>query len=375
MCSGRFGPSRRRSCSSEVITACPRVRAHSTTDASITSRVPAAPHRCPAARARWSSSGSTSTQRAPSRLTSGTCIGPMRQTWTTTSAGTAIDRRSCTTRRMTVATRRSFRLNAISAPLSRVRPFARVPAPASWRCPGCDLLPASPRRWLSRRSARASPPAFGDPREDSCSSPRMSPGRRPCLGPGPGVRCSFSIPAGGRIRSVLIASAAVTSPAADIIIVLGARVYSDGTLSPALHRRVARAADAWRGGMAPRILCTGGKRWGSHQEAIAMRAELLRHGVDDQAVVLELFAHSTAENALYCARTLRLLGLRRAALVTCPWHMPRAMRDFVRCGVEVIPLPSAAGPSSLPAAIWRTGSERLSAIVDRVRLRLRLGTA
>lgn len=167
----------------------------------------------------------------------------------------------------------------------------------------------------------------------------------------------------------------MTSPAADIVIVLGARVYPDGTLSPALQRRVARAADAWRDGVAPRILCTGGKRWGEHQEAIAMRAELLRQGVDDQAVVLELFAHSTAENALYCARTLRLLGLRRAALVTCPWHMPRAMRDFTRCGVDVIPLPSAPGPSSLSVAIWRTGSERLSAVVDRVRLRLRVGTA
>lgn len=160
----------------------------------------------------------------------------------------------------------------------------------------------------------------------------------------------------------------MTSPLADIVVVLGARVYPDGQLSPALARRVERGARAWREGVAPLVLCTGGKRWNGHGEAHRMREVLLRLGVDDRAIVLELFAMNTAENALYSARLMRMFGLRRAAIITCPWHMPRAVSDFARCGVDVEPMPTVPGPGGPVLRWWRRRSERVSSALDAAHL-------
>ena len=60
----------------------------STTAASITSRVPASPHGCPAARARRSSRGSTIAMGEPSRRARRAWRMPLRQTRPTTPAGT-----------------------------------------------------------------------------------------------------------------------------------------------------------------------------------------------------------------------------------------------------------------------------------------------
>ncbi len=160
----------------------------------------------------------------------------------------------------------------------------------------------------------------------------------------------------------------MTSPLADVIVVLGARVLPDGSPSAALQRRVARAAAAFCDGVAPALICAGGRRWNARAEAVHIREQLVRLGVDDRAVHVELFSMSTAENAYYTARLMRLLGFRSAAVVTCPWHTQRALQNFRLCGVVAHGLPASPGVSRPAADLLRVSKERLCALRDRVEL-------
>jgi uncharacterized SAM-binding protein YcdF (DUF218 family) len=127
---------------------------------------------------------------------------------------------------------------------------------------------------------------------------------------------------------------------ADAIVVLGCRIAPSGSPAPPAARRAATAATAFLGGAAPWIVVSGGRRWGSHIEARAMARAILGAGVPASAVIEELCSLSTRENAVFSAAVLRRLGARRAAIVTCPWHMARALASFRAAGVDAIPLPT-----------------------------------
>jgi vancomycin permeability regulator SanA len=74
-----------------------------------------------------------------------------------------------------------------------------------------------------------------------------------------------------------------------------------------------------------------------------LQRRLVDLGVPRAAIVEELLSLSTFENAIFSAATLRALvpGSRpTAAIVTCPWHMARALASFRAAGVEALPFPT-----------------------------------
>jgi uncharacterized SAM-binding protein YcdF (DUF218 family) len=155
----------------------------------------------------------------------------------------------------------------------------------------------------------------------------------------------------------------------DVIVVLGARILSDGRCGPAACRRVEAGARAFERGVAPVVIVTGGRRWDGHMEALSMGRLLSRLGVPEGAIVLEPFALSTSENAYFSVRLGRLRGWRRILVVTCPWHMRRAVQDFRLCGAEVIPMPAASGSGAIGRRGFRSIKERTSMWLDALRLR------
>jgi uncharacterized SAM-binding protein YcdF (DUF218 family) len=151
---------------------------------------------------------------------------------------------------------------------------------------------------------------------------------------------------------------------ADAIIVLGCRILPSGRPTAAAGRRIATAASAFQQGVAPIVVAAGGRRWGSLVEARVFAEELARAGVPEGAVVRELCSLTTHENAIFSAATLRRLGGSRAAVVTCPWHLPRAIADFRRAGVDAIPLPALPSESSRITAAQRWIHESVSRWLD-----------
>src|SRR5262249_32960802 len=118
-----------------------------------------------------------------------------------------------------------------------------------------------------------------------------------------------------------------TGGALDALVLLGCRV-APASRSGAAHRRALRAASAYAEGVAPLVVVSGGKRWHGVREADALRESLLRAGVPDSAIVVETRSLTTRQNARFVAELLRRRGLTRAGIVTCDWHLSRAIACF-----------------------------------------------
>ena len=145
---------------------------------------------------------------------------------------------------------------------------------------------------------------------------------------------------------------------------LGCRVNADGSLGPAALRRVRVGAKAFRELGALAVVASGGKRWGGTAEADAFRARLVGEGVPAERVIRELLSRSTVENAHYAGEILRAQGLTLVAIVTCDWHLPRALAAFEREGVRAIGVPAPAPALSRGRARIRSASERVKAWLD-----------
>ena len=157
---------------------------------------------------------------------------------------------------------------------------------------------------------------------------------------------------------------ALAGSAPQAIVVLGCRVRLDASerLSPgALARRVEMGALTYlqRGDARTVIVVSGGRRWGDDVEADAMARELARRGVPGPAIVRERCSLSTRENARFTAEILARRGANRAALVTCPWHMARAVALFSKVGLAVEPVAATGVLVPWPSRVWRWGVERV----------------
>jgi uncharacterized SAM-binding protein YcdF (DUF218 family) len=107
------------------------------------------------------------------------------------------------------------------------------------------------------------------------------------------------------------------------------------------------------------VVVSGGRRWGEAVEADAMACELVARGVPSRAIVRERCSLSTRENARFTAEVLARRGTRAATLVTCSWHLPRAVALFAGAGVEVEPVAADEGEEpSWPSRLWRSVCER-----------------
>jgi len=155
---------------------------------------------------------------------------------------------------------------------------------------------------------------------------------------------------------------------ADAIVVLGCRVEDDGELSHAAARRAQGALELFEVGRAPTIVTSGGKRWGGAVEALAFAEQLIAWGVPRAAVYPELSSLTTAENAAYSvALVSRLVGRRpRIEVVTCAWHLPRALESFRRFDADVDGLGVEPPPPTALVSWARVVREAVSRRLDRV---------
>lgn len=149
----------------------------------------------------------------------------------------------------------------------------------------------------------------------------------------------------------------------DALIVLGCRV-DGGELRHAARRRVERAAAAYEELGAELVVASGGKAWDGYRECEVFARGLIERGVPASRVVEERESLTTRGNALGTARLLRDRARARLGIVTCDWHMPRALALFERAGLIASPVPALSPNRSLGAVALRSARERGALVLD-----------
>lgn len=143
---------------------------------------------------------------------------------------------------------------------------------------------------------------------------------------------------------------------ADAIVVFGAAVWERGP-STTLRLRTARAAELYRRGLAPIVLCSGGTS-GGRSEPRVMADLLAAEGVPESAVVIDeagVNTHATVRSIVELGR-----GQWHTVLaVSSPFHLFRIIEECRRHGVEALPCSAArprssgrSAPAKLRLMVW-----------------------
>ncbi len=107
-----------------------------------------------------------------------------------------------------------------------------------------------------------------------------------------------------------------------VAIVLGASVYSDGTLSPMLEERAKTALELYKNGVVKKLLVSGDNRVSSYNEVIPIRAYLLDHDIPEEDIFTD-FAGFNTYDSMYRAK--KIFGAKNVLIVTQRFHLPRAI--------------------------------------------------
>lgn len=144
------------------------------------------------------------------------------------------------------------------------------------------------------------------------------------------------------LATLEVPRAPVSGDEAEAIVILGGGLYpvaaeygGGATLNSRTLERVRYGA--WlRRKIGKPILVTGGAPEGDEPEGRLMRA-VLEDEFNAPVAWMEDRSGNTRENARFSAELLKAAGVRRIYLVSHAWHLPRAMREFERTGLVVVP--------------------------------------
>lgn len=129
----------------------------------------------------------------------------------------------------------------------------------------------------------------------------------------------------------------------DVILLLGHRLYDDGTPDLNTLARVRMAADLWKQGVAPIIVSAGFKGFNNENhnttQADVMADFLVQLGIPNESIIRENKSRTTWENI---KNTKELLGKDHfsAAVATSDAQMPRALYMCKRQGIEAKGFPA-----------------------------------
>lgn len=145
--------------------------------------------------------------------------------------------------------------------------------------------------------------------------------------------------------AVAIVRAGASNPdgRADVAIVLGAAVWDDKP-SPVFAARIDYAVTLFKEGRVKGIIFTGSRAEGDRlSESRAAKEYALAKGVPESATYCEETSTSTKGNLVNAKGILHRLGMRKALIVSDPYHLLRAgmIADQVGIDHELSPTPTS----------------------------------
>lgn len=126
----------------------------------------------------------------------------------------------------------------------------------------------------------------------------------------------------------------------DCIVVLGASVYADGSLSPILENRVDAAIELYNKGLAPAIIMSGDGREANYDEPGAMKDYAVSRGVPANDVYCDPGGYHTYDTMW---RVSNVFGAESCMVVTQEYHLYRAVFDAHGVGMDATGVVSDEG--------------------------------
>lgn len=112
------------------------------------------------------------------------------------------------------------------------------------------------------------------------------------------------------------------------IVTLGYALDDNGKMNPILIKRLEKTLEAAKLNPKSFIVVTGGVPKNNVTEAILMKAWLIKHGIKEALIVVETYARSTVENALYSTDILATRGIDATMIISSASHVRRAITLF-----------------------------------------------
>lgn len=118
---------------------------------------------------------------------------------------------------------------------------------------------------------------------------------------------------------------------AQAVLILGAGVYSNKTLTPILQDRVDTAISVYKQGLATKILVSGDNSKLSYNEVVPVHEYLVSAGIPASDIFLDYAGFDTYDS-MYRARTI--FQVESVIVVTQAFHLPRAVYIAQALGIK-----------------------------------------
>lgn len=149
--------------------------------------------------------------------------------------------------------------------------------------------------------------------------------------------------------------------AVDCILVLGCGVWDDGTPTDMLADRVTVGIRAYGTGVSDRLLMSGDHSRTDYDEVNTMKAIAVKNGIEADNIFCDHAGFSTYES-MY--RATDIFGADKIVIVTQGYHLPRAIYDAQRLGIEAYGV--SADERTYSGQIFRDARELLARAKDFV---------
>lgn len=135
--------------------------------------------------------------------------------------------------------------------------------------------------------------------------------------------------------------------------------------------RTQKGVELFRQGYAPQIIMSGAIVYDQTTIAELMKRHALRLGVPEQSVILEPYADSTYENAVYTKKIMHQHDFGSAIIVSSDYHMRRVKylftREFRGTGVRLVFCP-AQDPAFNPRQWWSSNKSMMTTVSEYIKL-------
>lgn len=122
-----------------------------------------------------------------------------------------------------------------------------------------------------------------------------------------------------------------TGDSFDAVLVLGAQVKEDGSLSKMLKERLDTGIAVYKAGITDRMIMSGDHGTEEYDEVNAMKAYAVEQGVPSECIFMDHAGFSTYESVY---RAKEIFEADKLVIVTQKYHLYRAVYDAKKLGIE-----------------------------------------